>query len=64
MDTATAAASPFWVLRYRDDVDIDLRKHAATLGRFGSWLDADEERDRRPAAALLEVQGPRTERVR
>lgn len=63
MDQTPTTTRTFYVLRYREDVDIDLRKHNQTLGRFGSWLDADEERERRLAAGLLEVVGPRTREV-
>lgn len=32
------------VLRYRPEVPMDRRAHSATLGRFSTWLDAEEKR--------------------
>lgn len=55
--------STFYVLRYRSEVPLDRRKHAQTFGRFATWVDADDERERREHAGLLEAVGPRTERA-
>lgn len=47
--------SAFYALRYASEVPLEQRKHAQTLGRFESWVEADEERERRAHARLLEV---------
>lgn len=57
------AGPAFYVLRYTDHVPVDHRKHAHTLGRFESWVDADDARVRGAVAELLEVVGPRTAEV-
>jgi hypothetical protein len=49
----------FYALRYRPEVKIDQRKHAHTLGRWPTWADADDARERTPVSGLLEVVGPR-----
>ena len=49
----------FYALRYQEHVPVDRRKHADTLGRFDTWLDADDARLLQPNADLLEVVGPR-----
>lgn len=45
----------FYVLRYIDGVHIDRRKHAATVGRHPTWLDAEEKRQTAPNPEDLEV---------
>jgi hypothetical protein len=44
-----------YTLRYLPHVPFDVRKHAQTLGRWSEWVDAEDERERRPDADLLEV---------
>lgn len=51
----------FYVIRYTEHVPVDHRKHAHTLGRFDSWVSADDARVSSPVAELLEVVGPRTD---
>lgn len=53
----------FYVLRYVPDVEVRQRKHVHTLGRFPSWVDAEDARLVSPVAVLLEVVGPRQERA-
>lgn len=46
----------FHVLRYAREVPMDRRPHAPTVGRFTSWLAAEEQRLAQPNAADLEIQ--------
>lgn len=45
----------FHALRYRPEVPLNRRKHGPTLGRFESWIDAEDARVERFNAELLEV---------
>lgn len=45
----------FYALRYLPGVPLNQRKHAPTVGRWETWLDAEDARLARPTADLLEV---------
>lgn len=47
----------FYALRYVDGTPLSDRKHEHTLGRFPTWLDAEDARESRPktVADKLEV---------
>lgn len=46
---------PFYVLRYVDGTPITKRWHRFTLGRWATWLAAEDVRLASPVAASLEV---------
>lgn len=45
----------FYALRYLPEVPLKERKHAATVGRFETWLDAEDARAASAKAHQLEV---------
>lgn len=51
----------FHALRYLPTVPLKERKHVPTLGRWDSWLEAEDARLLLPTAGLLEVV-PREDR--
>lgn len=45
----------YFALRYVAGIPVDQRKHEFTLGRWATWIDADDARLLNPAQNLLEV---------
>lgn len=45
----------FYALRYLPHVAVKDRKHEHTLGRFDTWVEADDARVLTPVADVLEV---------
>lgn len=45
----------FYALRYLATVPLKKRKHGPTVGRFETWIDAEDERLMRHGSDLLEV---------
>lgn len=52
---AADGAATFYVLRYLPTVPLNKRFHRFTLGRFGTYGDADDARDASPVRDQLEV---------
>lgn len=45
----------YYAVRYLSHVQVKDRKHAFTLGRHATWVDAEDARLATPVAELLEV---------
>lgn len=45
----------FYALRYLPETPLKERKHPLTVGRWATWLDAEDARVAKPNAAQLEV---------
>lgn len=52
----------FYVVRYLPEIPMDRRKHPATLGRFPTWLDAEDHRLAQVNKDDLQVESREAER--